>query len=83
MTQHLILTYKNIETRYKDMNYMIENNYTEETKSFITEEEAYNYMNEEIERLNNNYGEECWSKDDFTVYKFDAENWRWREIKVA
>ena len=40
-------------------------------------------MYAEIERLNNNYGEECWSKDDFTVYKFDAENWKWREIKVA
>ena len=28
-------------------------------------------MYAEIKRLNNNYGEECWGKDDFTLYKFD------------
>lgn len=67
----------------RDMNYTVENKYTEETKGFLTECEAYNYMYEEIERLNNNCGEECWSKDDFSLFKFDAENWKWREIKVA
>ena len=40
-------------------------------------------MYEEIKRLNNNCGEECWGKDDFTLYKFDAENWKWREVKIA
>ena len=65
------------------MNYTVENNYTEETKGFLTECDAYNYMYEEIKRLNNNCGEECWGKDDFTLYKFDAENWKWREVKIA
>ena len=64
------------------MNYTVENNYTEDTKSFLTECEAYNYMYEEIERLNNNYNEDCWSYEDFTLYKFDAEDWRWRETKI-
>ena len=63
------------------MNYIVENNYTEETKAFLTECQAYNYMCTEIERLNNNYGEECWSKEDFTLYKFDSEDWRWRKTK--
>lgn len=65
------------------MNYQVENNYTEESKGFLTECEAYNYMYAEIERLNNNYGGEYWEKDDFTLYKFDAENWRWRAVKIA
>ena len=64
------------------MNYIVENNYTEETKSFLTECQAYNYMYEEIERLNNNYNEDCWSKEDFTLYKFDSEDCRWRETKI-
>ena len=37
------------------MNYLVENNYTEETKSFLTECQAY---------------------------KFDAEDWMWRETKI-
>ena len=56
------------------MEYIVENKYTEDTKSFSTECQAYNYMYEEIERLNNNYNEDCWSKEDFTLYKFDAED---------
>ena len=64
------------------MNYTVENKYTEETKGFLTECEAYNYIYGEIERLNNNYKEECWSKEDFILYIFDAENWKWREIKI-
>ena len=39
-------------------------------------------MYEEIERLNNNYNEDCWSKEDFTLYKFNAEEWRWNETKI-
>ena len=66
-----------------EYNYIVENNYTEETKGFFTECEAYNYIYEEIKRLNNNYGEECWSKDDFKLYKFDDENWKFKEIKIA
>ena len=65
------------------MNYTVENKYTEETKGFLTECEAYNYMYAEIERLNNNCGEECWGKDDFTLYKFDDENWTCEEVKIA
>ena len=64
------------------MNYLVENNYTEETKTFLTECQAYNYMYEEIERLNNNYNGNCWSKEDFTLYKFDAEVYKWRETKI-
>ena len=64
------------------MNYLVENNYTEETKTFLTECQAYNYMYEEIERLNNNYNEDCWSKEDFTLYKFDVEDWQWRKTKI-
>ena len=64
------------------MNYLVENNYTEETKSFLTECQAYNYMYEEIERLNNNCNDNCWSKEDFTLYKFVAEDWKYREIKI-
>ena len=64
------------------MNYTVENNYTEETKAFLTECQAYNYMYEEIERLNNKYNDECWSYEDFTLYKFDDEDWRWRETKI-
>ena len=36
------------------MNYLVENNYTEDTKAFLTECQAYNYMYEEIERLCSN-----------------------------
>ena len=64
------------------MYYVVENNYTEETKAFLTECQAYNYMYEEIERLNNNYNEDCWSKEDFTLYKFDSEDRRYRKIKI-
>ena len=52
-------------------------NYTEETKC-----QAYNYMYEEIERLNNNYNEDCRSKEDFILYKIYAEDWRWRQTKI-
>ena len=65
------------------MDYTVENKYTEETKGFLTECEAYNYMYGEIERLNSNCKEEYWSKEDFKLYKFDAENWKWREVKVV
>ena len=64
------------------MNYTVENKYTEETKGFLTECEAYNYMYGEIERLNNNYNDNCWSKEDFALYKFDSEDWKYREIKI-
>ena len=64
------------------MEYIVENKYTEDTKSFLTECQAYNYMYKEIERLNNNYNEDCWSYEDFKLYKFDAEDWRAREIKI-
>ena len=64
------------------MNYLVENNYTEETKSFLTECQAYNYMYEEIERLNNNCNDDSWSKEDFKLYKFDSEDWKYREIKI-
>ena len=76
------IEYKKSEEKEIKMNYLVENNYTEETKSFLTECQAYNYMYEEIERLNNNYNEDCWSKEDFKLYKFDADNWKWREIKI-
>lgn len=65
------------------MDYTVENKYTEETKGFLTECEAYNYMYEEIKRLNSNYGKDCWSKEDFRLYKFDAENWEWNEVRIA
>ena len=65
------------------MNYTLENNYTEETKGFFTECEAYIYMYGEIERLNRNYKEECFTKEDFKLYKFDYENRKWREVKIA
>ena len=64
------------------MNYTVENKYTEETKGFLTECEAYNYMYEEIERLNNNCNDDCWSKEDFKLYKFDSEDCKYREIKI-
>ena len=64
------------------MEYIVENKYTEDTKSFLTECQAYNYMYKEIERLNNNCDEDCWSYEDFILYKFDAEDWRAREIKI-
>ena len=86
MTQHLLINsikYEKIGKKNMGWNYTVENNYTGETKGFLTECEAYNYIDEEIKRLNNNFGKECWSKDDFTLYKFDAENWKWREIKVT
>ena len=35
------------------MNYLVENIYTEETKAFLTECQAYNYMYEEIEKTIN------------------------------
>ena len=73
---------KLIRKEVNSMNYTVENNYTEETKSFLTECEAYNYIYAEIERLNKNCGEECWSAEDFTLYKFDAENWIWRKTKI-
>ena len=63
------------------MNYQVENIYTEETKGFITKNEAYNYMYAEIERLNNNWGEDCWGLDDFILYYFDGENWEWIEVE--
>ena len=56
------------------MNYVVENNYTEETESFLTECQAYNYIYEEIERLNNNYNDDCWCIEDFTLYKFVTED---------
>ena len=56
------------------MEYIVENKYTEYTKSFLTECQAYNYMYKEIERLNNNCNDDCWSYEDFTLYKFDAED---------
>ena len=64
------------------MNYIVTNKYTENTKSFLTECEAYNYMYKEIERLNYNCNNDCWSYEDFTLYKFDAEDWNWRETKI-
>ena len=62
------------------MKYMIENNYTDEIKGFITATEAWIYLNKEIRRLNDNYGKDCWSIDDFTVYEFDAKNCKWIKI---
>ena len=64
------------------MNYTVENKYTEESKGFLTECEAYNYMYKEIERLNNNRGDECWGKEDFALYKFNSEDWKWEEVKI-
>ena len=65
------------------MNYTVENKYTEESKGFLTECEAYNYMYKEIERLNSNCGDECWEKEDFALYKFNAEDWKWEEVKIS
>ena len=64
------------------MKYLVEKNYTEQTKSVFTECQAYNYLYDEIERLDDRCNDNCWSKEDFTLYKFDTEDWRWRETKL-
>ena len=43
----------------------------------------YMRMYEENKKINNKYDEERKKKDDFTLYKFDAENETCEEVKIA